>query len=206
MIPNEVWYDAGYKPQATLSFVRALSGTRKTAPDIACYGRGTNMIMKGTFVLPKRKTNSIRQIDPGRLWFMERDVEHRVLKLFWDADESKYEVMQALTIEKNHPGSITLYAGVSRIHERLIRHWTNEPLVTVATALGETTRFVRKGANHLLDCTAMAKRASDRYLWRSELQLKRPDAEPGSDQKADWYGDADEATEKAQKSWYDDEG
>lgn len=205
---DECWYDAGYKPRATLSFVRALSRTRQDAPDVAAYGRGTNMIMKGTFVLPKKKTTAVRQIDPSRLWFMERDIEHRVNKLFWDADETKYQVMQALTIDKGKPGSITLWAGIDAVHERLIRHWTNEPLVTVITALGETTRFRRKGANHLLDCVANAWRASSRFLWRAEKKSKRVHPSDTNSTQTGWYDEPQATsaqTSKHKSGWYEED-
>lgn len=207
-VVDEVWYDSGYKPKAVHNFVRPLSGTRRDAPDVIAYGRGTNMIERGTFVLPKKKTNSIRQIDPGRLWFMERDVEARINKLFWDADETKYQIMQALTLKKGMPGSITLYAGTDKIHERLQRHFTNEPLVTIQTALGEKTQFKRLGANHLLDAAANAWRAAHRFEWRKSQQAKTPSREANAG--GSWYGDdAEEQREtrqtRAASSWYDED-
>lgn len=205
--PDEIWYDAGYQSKTVTKFVRLLSGTRRNAIDVAAYGRGTNMIERGTFSLPKKKTQTIRQIDPGRLWFMERDLEHRVNKLYWDADATKYEILQALTLQQGTPGSITLYSGIDKIHERFQRHVTNEPLERVKTATGETMKFVRKGDNHLLDALANAWRATSRYAFRVEKLFD--DATKGTtpqSSSADWYGDRGEKkSDKQANGWYDED-
>lgn len=185
--PDESWYDAGFQADAVAQFVRAHSKSRINAPDIAAYGRGHSMFHRTTYTAPKKKTNAVRQIDPSRYWFLERDYAARTTKLFWDADSTKYQVLQALTLQQGQPGSITLFAGTSKTHEQLVRHLTNEPLVNVTTPLGGITqKFVRKGDNHLLDALAMAWRASERFMWRSKIgpHAPKPDeatAMPASD-------------------------
>ncbi|EMI17776.1 phage terminase GpA [Rhodopirellula maiorica SM1] len=193
IVPGERWYDAGYRPTPVLEFVYSHSGGNYNGADVAAYGRGATAIQKGTFTLPNGKSTKVRQIGDDRLWFMERERGQSHLKLYWDSDSTKYEVMQMLTLPETEPGSITLYSGVAKIHDRLARHLTNEPLTTVVNSLGvEKQMFVRKGANHLLDCLAMAIRADSRLAWRIENTMLRASSGDGhewydEDRRQDWY-------------------
>lgn len=196
--PGEIWYDAGYRATPVLEFVTGHAQSDIHAIELAAYGRGATAIEKGTFTLPKAKSKSVRQIGDDRMWFLQREIGKPHLKLYWDSDSTKYEVMQSLTIPQESPGCVTLYAGTSKIHERIVRHWTNEPLVTEVTALGvERQVFRRKGANHLLDCMAMAIRADGRLAWRQKqfADMFRTESKgdwyDGAD-KPDWYGEDQE--------------
>lgn len=216
---DEIWYDAGYSSPDVNKFVRRHAKMVATAREMAAYGRGQSMFDHTTYVVPKKKSNAVRQIDPARLWFLQRDDIERTMKLYWDADSTKYEVLQALTLPEDAAGSVTLYAGTSRTHERLLRHFTAEPLVNKTNSLGGTdTKFHRQGANHLLDCLAMAKRSAHRAMWRLKLGPYAPTGDD-SQQRGNgsatagkpWYSEEAEPTEgktptppNPTKSWYQD--
>ncbi len=67
--------------------------------------------------------------------------------VFWVSDTTKWQFQQALTLrafagdgEVQTPGSLALFAGTSKIHERIAQHWTNEWLETKHTGLrGDVT-------------------------------------------------------------------
>lgn len=189
--PNQIWYDAGYQAPAVNAFVRKHAKMSLKAIDVVAYGRGASTFDK--YTAPKRKTHRVRQIDPHGQWFVESDGIARSVKCFWDVDSSKYQVLQALTIPQDQPGAITLYSGTSKTHERLVRHLTNEPIVTVKTPLGgEKQKFHRNGANHLLDCMAAAWRASMRYEWLGETTAAKAAASTTPNQ-GKWYADSGES-------------
>jgi hypothetical protein len=215
---DEIWYDAGYSSKDVNTFVSKYAKMRIDAHEIAAYGRGQSMFDHSTYVAPKRKTNAVRQIDPGRLWFLERDVIERSLKLYWDADATKYEILQALSLPEDSSGSITLYAGTSRTHERLLRHFTAEPLINKTNSLGGTdAKFQRQGANHLLDCLAEAKRAAHRAMWRLKVgPYQQRDGEsppkasasthPPTSRPGKWYGEEPDKVDpepKQKRGWYE---
>lgn len=196
--PGERWYDAGYQTTAVLNFVRKHAQGDPNAADVAAYGRGTTMVERGTYTLPKKRSNTIRQIDPDRFWFMERELGKQDNKLYWDADNTKYQVLQSLTIPADTAGTITLYSGVAKIHDRLVRHLTNEPLVTEVNAFGaETQKFKRKGANHLLDALANAWRADARLAWRIEQFGDRINSLRPGGTDGEWYAKEADNTDVA---------
>lgn len=194
---DESWYDAGHRPSAVIDWIKKHSATNPGAAEIAAYGRGQSMFDRTHYVAPKKKNNSVRQIAPNRTWFVERDLVARTVKLYWDADTGKYEALQSLTLAQGSPGSVSLFAGTAKTHERLVRHLTNEPLVNRTTALGGVeTVFRRQGANHLLDCYAMALRAADRCMWRLSIGTYAPDGD-------DAGGTPPPATGSSAAPWYD---
>jgi hypothetical protein len=172
--PDQVWYDANHMPDAVLPFIRAINDEAfqrqdKFQPWIGSYGRGSTTLAKTRFTAPRKTGNEIRDIDPMRLWYLSRIAQFKTFAAFWDSDVSKWQVQQAMTRvpfptadSDQTPGSVTLFAGTPKIHERLTQHLTNERLETVKTIRGEKRGWVRHGANHLLDCFAMAWRAESR--------------------------------------------
>lgn len=180
-MPDQVWYDCNFQTDTVLDFIRGLNNAlelpaarRKYTPFVGSYGRGATSLAKTRYTAPRKTNNTIRDVDPSGLWYLEKIARAKTYAVLWDSDTSKWEFQQALTMEafptaanpqsdvEQTPGSITFYAGTSKIHERISQHFTNETLETVTTVTGKKKRWVRRGANHLFDCAAMAWRATER--------------------------------------------
>ncbi len=169
-LPDQIWYDAGFETDSVLAFVSEIEQDRgKFQPYVAAWGRGQTTLSRTNFSAPRKSGNIVRDLDPAGLWYAERVLRARTFSIIWDADTSKWQVQQAMTKrafleghEGQTSGSLTLYSGTAKIHERAVQHWINERLETVKTTRGEKRGWVRHGANHLLDCLAMARRAVDR--------------------------------------------
>lgn len=174
--PDQEWYDSRHKGDVVLQFVAAVAeaeysqltaSQRKWQPVVGAYGCGATMLNSANYTLPKKTGNEVRDIDPSGLWYTSRIARHKTYAVFWDADTSKREVQHSLSLrdyidgsQGQTPGSTTLYAGTARQHERFTRHCTNEQLEK--DTLSGRMKWHRKGANHLLDCYAMARRGMDR--------------------------------------------
>jgi phage terminase large subunit GpA-like protein len=166
----QVWIDAGYFPDAVYPVVKRLTGYELSGPVIASLGRGESTMKRSKYSAPKKSGNTVRQVDPAGLWYVERVARAETLAVVWDTDYSKLQVHQALSLEAGHPGSVTLFAGTSKTHDRLTRHLMNEQLQTVEVAGQPVKKWKRTGANHLLDCIAAAKRGLDRAAYLPEIQ------------------------------------
>ncbi len=169
--PDQLWVDCNFETDVVLKFIRSINQAAfgrqdKYQPWIGSFGRGRTIIAGAQYHAPKKTGNVVRDIDPAGLWYLERIAKASTYAAFWDSDTSKWQAQQAMTITAfpdtegpQTPGSITLFAGTPKIHERLAQHMYNERLETVRTIRGERKQWVRHGANHLLDCLAAAWRA-----------------------------------------------
>ncbi len=166
---EQVWIDAGYYPDAVYPIVKRLTGYDLAGPVIASLGRGEATMKRSKYSAPKKSGNTVRQIDPAGLWYVERIKRAETLAVIWDTDYSKLQVHQALSLEAGHPGSVTLFAGTSKTHDRLTRHFMNEQLTNVEISGQTVKKWKRTGANHLLDCIAEAKRGLDRAAYLPEI-------------------------------------
>lgn len=175
-VPDQEWYDSRHESDAVLGFIRETNASeydqlttaqRKYQPVVGAYGNGNTMARTPRYLLPKKTGNEVRDIDPAGLWYTIRSKRGGTYAVFWDADISKRQVQHALSLrdvlagqQGQTPGSITLYSGTARIHERFARHMVNEQLKRDART--GKMKWERVGDNHLLDCMAMAWRAMDR--------------------------------------------
>jgi hypothetical protein len=213
--PDQEWYDCNFETDTVLAFVRTISADHpmpKYQPIVGAYGRGVTTMSRTRFNAPRKTGNEIRDIDPAGLWYASKIARAKTMAVFWDSDTTKWQFQQALTLrafagdgDVQTPGSLTLFAGTSKIHERIAQHWTNERLETKHTGLrGDVTGWVRHGANHLLDCGAMAWRATERAKHiASKMEYKSPSDE-GPEMPA---GKAEGTTADpvaSGKTWYDD--
>lgn len=174
--PDQEWYDCNFQTDAVLGFIKEINAKafgrqNKFSPWIGGFGRGSTTMSKTQFHSPRKTGNEVRDIDPSGLWYVERHARTRTYAALWDSDRSKWQVQQALTLaaftdpnDPTHqtPGSVTLFAGTTKIHEKFSQHIYNERLETVKTIRGEKRSWVRHGANHYLDCLAAAWRAVSR--------------------------------------------
>lgn len=178
---DQLWYDAGWMPAPVLAWVRKQVGLNRKGRHLGAYGRGQTTLRRTNYTAPRKTGNEIREVSKNGLYYVQKIQHAKTHAAIWDSDSTKYEVQQALTLPEDEPGSITLFAGTEKEHERLIRHCLAERYVTEMTAIGERTRWVRRGANHLFDCAAMAWRASDRVA-----QLGTAQTAPGEG-GGSWY-------------------
>jgi hypothetical protein len=161
------WFDAGYMPAAVKTFVAEIGSAGLDCPWFTALGRGASQMDATNYNAPRSTGNVVREIDPEGSWYVERLSGFAANTAIWDADTAKWNAQHGMTLAVGTVGSITLHAGTMKIHERLARHWTNERLVTEQHALkGEIQRWKRTGANHLLDCYAMADTCASRLEHR----------------------------------------
>lgn len=171
---DQIWYDANWKPEPVLAHVRQLTGVNRMGRHFGAYGRGQQSLQQANYTAPRKTGNEIREIDPNGLYYLEKIAAHKTLAVIWDSSTSKYQLQQALTLPEQEegsdgvvrpvPGCVTLHAGTGRTHDLLIRHCMSEKFTTVVTPEGEKQKWLKNGANHLLDCFAMAWRSADRVL------------------------------------------
>lgn len=231
--PDQIWYDANHMPDTVLTFVREINkritlpaSRQKYTPWVASYGRGVTTMSRTRYTAPRKTGNVVRDVDPVGLWYLQRMTKHKTHAVFWDSDTSKWEFQQALTVtafrerleasgEKRQellqtPGSVTMYAGTSKIHERLTQHFCNERFETVTTVTGKKQRWVRHGANHLLDCAAAAWRAVDRAKHvAGKMVYVSSEQRVASDEKLQQVGidhgnGGKGPTAQSRKTWYDE--
>lgn len=221
--PDQVWYDCNHMPDTVLAVVAQLNkhapvpdSRAKYTPWVGSYGRGATTMSKTRYTAPRKTGNVVRDLDTNGLWYLERIARAKTFAVFWDSDSSKWEFQQSLTVtafprdasggpgKEQTPGSITMYAGTAKIHERLTQHFTNERYETVTTVTGKKRRWVRHGANHLLDCAAAALRAVDRAKHIARKSHYTPaivEAEPAAETSPPAKPSPTEQQPK--RSWYD---
>ncbi|QDV22920.1 phage terminase large subunit family protein [Aureliella helgolandensis] len=222
--PDQEWFDCNFETDTVLGFVRAIStelalpsAKKKYQPWVGAYGRGADKLTNARYTVPRKTGNEVCDIDPAGLWYANRIRRAKTIATIWDSSTTKWQVQQALTLrafgvepggaDVQTPGSVTLYSGTSKIHERFAQHVTNERLETKDTGFrGKKRAWVRHGANHLLDCFAMAWRATERAKHIASKQLYLP---PFADQTTPAESNDLEkpgpSSAKTQKSWYDRE-
>lgn len=162
-IPDSVWIDGGYHPNAVAEFVR------KSGPVIQnryklCRGRGESASQKwlrGQFSQPKRRSKS--QPLTGRGWFAEINYERGVLEYTFDSDLWKLDVHSGLRDGPDRPNGIAFWRADSpKDHDLLIQHLVNEQLNSEwKPGKGEEEKWLKNGQNHGLDCVAMASAAGE---------------------------------------------
>lgn len=213
-VPDQVWYDANFQPGPVLSFIRQINEEKfkrqdKHSPWLGSFGRGVTAMSKTRYNAPRKTGNIVRDVDPSGLWYVERHAKSRTHVVLWDSDSSKWQVQQAMTrvpwLDPNDrdcqqtPGSVTLFAGTPKIHERFTSHIYNERLETVRTIRGETRHWVRHGANHLLDCFAAAYRAVPRAEHIASKSIYIPVTTPEP------ITSTPEKPASSRRNWYEDD-
>ena len=162
-IPDAVWIDGGYHPDAVAEFVRNAGPILRNRYKF-CRGRGESAAQKwlrGKFDQPKRRTKSKPLV--GRGWFAEVNYERGVLEYTFDADFWKLDVHSGLRDGPDRPNGISFWRADSpKDHDLLTQHLTNEQLNTEwKPGKGEENKWIKTGQNHGLDCVAMASAAGD---------------------------------------------
>jgi phage terminase large subunit GpA-like protein len=174
-LPDAVWVDAGDWPDVVHRFAKE-SGTFPDGIWMACLGRGASQMRQQYYHAPERTNNNIRRIGDG--WHVARMPKYRSYGATMDADHWKLWVHSGLRLDLDRPGSVSLFdAGVGKMardrHNKLARHFCAEQLVLDADG---KAHWERHGANHWLDCAAMAGAAGNAVGFRSTDLAEEPNA------------------------------
>jgi phage terminase large subunit GpA-like protein len=180
--PNQVWIDTGYEPDGIFKATIARFGRLKRNSVVQLVlGRGSGQ-MQRMYEAPPKIGNGVIQI--GHHWHLRRNKRWKMFQMFADSDHWKDRVQDSFRHNQSIqegivdiPESITIYQAPEREHLRFSKHITNEHrTVEFVPGRGEVIKFERKGANHWLDGTYMARAALDRVGW-SAVASEKSDTE-----------------------------
>jgi len=163
-LPDAIWIDAGHIPAVIHRFCRE-AGTFPNGRWFAAIGRGACAVAKQKYRAPRRVTNEIRRIGQG--WFLAHAREHGSYQFTFDADHWKTWLQAGLRTPLDQPGAITLFdpgsdKSMRDRHNKLSRHFASEQLQQrMEPGKGLVQEWVKHGANHWLDCGAMASAAGN---------------------------------------------
>ena len=162
-IPDSVWIDGGYHPNAVAEFVKKSGPVMRNRYKL-CRGRGeaaSQKWLKRKFTQPKRRSKSQPLV--GRGWYAEINFERGVLEYTFDADMWKLDVHSGLRDGPDRPNGIAFWRADSpKDHDLLSQHLTNEQLNSEwKPGKGEERKWLKEGQNHGLDCAAMASVAGE---------------------------------------------
>ncbi len=181
MVPEAVWIDGGYHPDAVAEFVRDSGGVKCNRYRF-CRGRGesaSHKWLKGAFYNRKKTTKATPYIGKG--WFAELNTKRRCIEVTCDSDHWKLDVDDGFRGDKEGPGKITLYQPTKiREHDQLCQHVANEQYVSTWKAgEGEKGGWKKSGQNHGKDVLAYASGAN------AALEDKLPGPRPVVIQRRD---------------------
>jgi phage terminase large subunit GpA-like protein len=151
--------DRGYVPAAVVKFASTTDGLW-----MPVIGRGETQLNKSKYAHPKRKTQTIRKLDPDGRFYVERIHQPaRTLQCYVDADAYKRLVGQLLadtpTSDDVEDISFSLFSGVAAVHNKFCRQLCSEQEIVIEMAGQQSKReWIQQGANHYLDafCYSLA--------------------------------------------------
>ncbi|MEM9367514.1 MAG: terminase gpA endonuclease subunit [Planctomycetota bacterium] len=168
LCPHQIWADAGFEKEAVWDFTREANERQRLKQwIIAARGRGETQLHERKYNCPTKRAGAVKQIAPDRSWYVQFVKDPRVFEVHWDADKYKWLAQHGLSLPLDQPGSIALFAGPQKGHRTLARHCSNEQLIhEFVPGVGVKAKWIRTGANHLLDCLAEAYAALCRLGYR----------------------------------------
>lgn len=168
------WVDKNYCPEAVERFAREVkekTGLRRWL--IPATGVGESKFKSRKYIAPRRTGNQIRQLDPFGTWHLLWVRRAQVYSIEWDSDSGKSRVIKSLVIPVSSNGATTLFVAPQKSHKKLVQHVSNERLEWKDDPIRGRIQFWRRtGANHLLDCLAMADTAIRRQVFVDEQTRK----------------------------------
>lgn len=158
LIPDLVWIDGGWMPEAVAAFVRSRGTFRENRYRLA-RGRGSSSShqhLRTIYHQPKKA--SLSQPRVGHNWYAETNHKRRLLEFTFNADYWKLSIHEGLRAKSDARGAITLYRPDSKNeHAKISNHFCNEQyLKEWQLEKGLVEKWIRRGDNHWLDCAAMA--------------------------------------------------
>jgi phage terminase large subunit GpA-like protein len=156
-LPEQVWIDSRYKPDAVLAFCRE-SGERFRPIQGLGYGQHYHR----NYTQPKKAGGMIKQVGNGYHFVWRPDFGVFVVEI--NADQWKGFWHERLVTPMGQPGAATLYHSTKESeHRDLIRHYTAEKQVKeFIPDLGTVFVWKRiRAKNHKLDGAYIASAAAD---------------------------------------------
>ncbi|HMP08133.1 MAG TPA: phage terminase large subunit family protein, partial [Lacipirellulaceae bacterium] len=159
-LAEQVWIDRGWMKDEVCEIVRR-QGDPLRCRYRAAKGFGRSSRAKSPYYAPDKITKARPWV--GDRWYAEIDPLDRVVKFNFDADYWKLRIHEWLRTKPAVKGSLTFFRPDSpNEHAKLGHHLCNEQFRREwIPGRGYVDRWVRKGANHWLDCAAMAAAALD---------------------------------------------
>jgi phage terminase large subunit GpA-like protein len=172
-VPDQVWIDAGYRPDIVQQFVRE-RGEKRYRPVL---GRGLSQRERGVYYRPKKTGNEVKYL--GEEYHISWIARAGIFQAETNADYWKTFVREGLAMPLDAPGAITLYHASSTEHISFVKHLTaEEPVTEFVEGRGETTRWERRSrSNHYLDALYNACVAGH-LCGARRAERKRPAAPP----------------------------
>jgi phage terminase large subunit GpA-like protein len=152
-IPDAIWVDSGYKPEAIYPFVCMDMGRYKATKGFSSVKR----YQTKKYISPTKKTKDIRQIGLHYHFKRIKESGRKIMEI--DADFWKGRVHKALKLSSDIKGSTTLFAADSHAHITFAHHMVSEMLKKVTIeGQGEVLKWkvISKNKTHYLDATALA--------------------------------------------------
>ncbi|TWU66440.1 terminase gpA endonuclease subunit [Crateriforma conspicua] len=181
---HSVWVDCSDNQEATWEFTRGVNPRQSLNQwVIAARGRGESQMDRRRFTCPSRKNNTVRQIADDKLWYVQWIKAARIFEVSWDADKVKWLAQHGLCLPVESPASITLFEQPEKAMRTFTRHIRNEKLLhEFVPGKGWKSYWWRTGANHYLDCLAMAYAAQCRlgYQPPAVRMHRNPDGSPSA--------------------------
>ncbi len=175
-LPDVVWIDCGYRPDAVGQFIRERGGIRQKRY-WAARGRGAST-RNGGYNHPKRVTNQKPRL--GKQWFAEVNHKRRIMEVTFNADHWKLDVDARFRAQPGKKGAMTLFAAdFKKEHAKLSHHIANEQFKREwEPGKGLVDHWVKTGDNHWKDAAAMAEGAGDMAGVDLLAIEEEPEAEP----------------------------
>ncbi len=175
LVPQQVWIDSKYKPEAVKAFCRE-SGERFRPTE----GQGYGQHYTQSYSQPNKTSLIIRFV--GEQYHIDWDKTAGVHIARINADYWKSFWHERIVTPVGEPGALTLYHSTKDSeHRDLIRHYTSErQFEEFIPGLGTVIRWERiRKKNHKLDCAYMAAAAAHfcgvRVVKTPVVAKKRPE-------------------------------
>lgn len=142
--PKMVVVDSNYKKGAVYQSMNGFD-------DKVFYpllGKGQTNFRPSLFILPESETQYVYDISQNG-HYLKYEVENNRDRFIVDSDMAKTEIQNCLRVRKGAPGAISFANQSTDDHRMISRHWCSE-LKDV------DGKWVKTGANHLLDCGGYA--------------------------------------------------
>ncbi|MEZ6097249.1 MAG: terminase gpA endonuclease subunit [Pirellulaceae bacterium] len=153
--------DAGYMPDAVYEVIRE----RDRQKFMACLGRGRTQLDSRKYEQPRNRNSTIRFI--GDRHHIEWVHGKGLMRIVFDADDSKLSIQACLRVTPGSSGALTLPAAPEREHITVARHLASEVYRRyLEPGKGIKEEWTKKGANHFLDCAGMALVGQKKLGWK----------------------------------------
>jgi hypothetical protein len=186
LLPDAVWVDMNYKPDAVGEFVRS-RGSGWDSRWKACRGRGKSIAgNNGGYYHPKQTNWSVARI--GTQWYAERNPKRGILEVTLSADHWVDWMQDRLRAPKDQAGSMSLFRpDTPKEHDKFCNHLASDQISKIYDPRkgAVVEKRVHKGDNHWGDAVKEACAAADACGWRlREILASKPIAITDDQQSA----------------------